>query len=171
MRLFADYSLPSTHGTMSLYAAAVYVSSSSSSTIAALAARARMPGVALVDTFIDEAYARSSLKLVGAAAPLVEAVRATALAALSAIDLREQPHPAPHPRAGALDMIAFMPLSSAAGSSLRPALDACESAAEEAGRAVGESGGVPVVLYGARRGPPRLSARDALCAHPSHPPP
>lgn len=72
-----------------LFSCAVYISSgvSSVATRVAAAARAATPSVAVVDTFTDVAYARSSVKLVAEAEPLLNAAEAAAAEALSLIDL------------------------------------------------------------------------------------
>ena len=87
-----------------LYSCAVYVSSGLQS-VASLcaAAAARVPRVAVVDVFSDPAYARSSVKLVAEAGPLVKAAEAAAVEALSLVDLSKEVHPAPHPRQGSVD--------------------------------------------------------------------
>ena len=60
-----------------LHSCAVYFSSSLSSVAARVAAAAAtIPHIAVVDTFTDQAYARSSVKLVGASSSLVRAAEA-----------------------------------------------------------------------------------------------
>ena len=102
-----------------LLACAVYVSSSAAELVSKIAARASaVARVAIVDTFVDASYARSSVKIVGEPEPLLEAARHATAEALDLVDLSLEPHPAPHPRQGAVDMVAFMPLSDARASSL-----------------------------------------------------
>ena len=83
------------------YSCAVYISTGLSSIAArAAAAAAAIPAVAVVDTFTDVQYARSSVKLVAEPEHCCLATRAAAVA-LKEVDLSQQPHPAPHPRQGA----------------------------------------------------------------------
>lgn len=139
--------------------AAIYVSTAARATMSAIAAHAsKVPRVAIVDNFSDAAYARSSLKLVGEADDLLEATRAAAAEALERVDLQDAPHPAPHPRVGAVDMVAFMPLSEASAEQLGPELLACDTLAGQLGRALGDLG-CPVMLYGRLRGRSLLEAR------------
>ncbi|KAL3922839.1 MAG: hypothetical protein SGPRY_004420, partial [Prymnesium sp.] len=144
------------------YVCAVYISSGSSSIAQRAASRAaRFPQVALVDTFTDEAYARSSIKLVGApCSPLVSAALAVVEEALSLVDLSLTPHPAPHPRCGAVDMVAFMPLSDARASASDAALAACDSLAWQLAAQIGLLD-VTVLTYGPRSGRSLLEARRA----------
>ena len=139
-----------------LYSCAIYLSSGLShvASRAAEAAR-RIPKVAVVDTFTDTAYARSSVKLVAEAEPLVRAAEAVANDALSQLDLSKEPHPAPHPRQGAVDMISFMPLSEQRASAIEDDLNACEECAWQLGArlgAVDAEAGTPVLMYGRRAG-------------------
>jgi len=139
--------------------AAIYVSTAARATMNAIAARvSHVPRVAIVDNFSDPSYARSSLKLVGDAIDLLEATQAAAAEALACVDLQEAPHPAPHPRVGAVDMVAFMPLSESSAAQLGPELSACDALAGQLGRALGDLG-CPVVLYGRQRGRTLLEAR------------
>uniref|UniRef100_A0A7S0NWM5 Formiminotransferase N-terminal subdomain domain-containing protein n=1 Tax=Calcidiscus leptoporus TaxID=127549 RepID=A0A7S0NWM5_9EUKA len=139
--------------------AAIYFSTAARQVISSIAARASAtPCVALVDSFSDDAYARSSLKLVGQGEQLVVAVCEAALAGLELVDLRKEPHPAPHPRTGAVDMIAFMPLSEADASSLRVDLERCERLAVRTGQAIGAAG-CPVLLFGPNKGRSLLESR------------
>ncbi len=93
-----------------LLSCAVYVSSGARGLLASLAARAsNVPRVAVVDTFADESYARSSLRICGEPRPLLEAARAVTAEVLERLDLTTAPTPAPHPRCGAVDMVAFCP--------------------------------------------------------------
>ncbi len=142
-----------------LLACAVYISSSTAELVSKIATRASsVARVAIVDTFVDASYARSSVKIVGEPEPLLEAARHATAEALDLVDLSLEPHPAPHPRQGAVDMVAFMPLSDASGSSLALELASCDELATSLGRNLGEQG-VPVLLYGARAGRTVLEAR------------
>lgn len=137
---------------MSVLSAAVYVSSGAASVARAVAARASQAArVAVVDVFSDEAYARSSVKLVGEQQALVVAASAAAVEAFSLVDLSLAPHPAPHPRCGALDMVAFMPCSDAAGRDLRDELSDCDALAWELGAALAGLD-ASVLMFGARAG-------------------
>lgn len=164
---------------------AIYISSGLAPVAARLAKVAALPGVAVVDTFTDVAYARSSVKLVGLAQPLLAAARAVSAEAVALVDLREAPHPALHPRQGALDMISFMPLSSRRADAIAEELATCDEMAWELGAGLGELG-VPVLMYGdraarslrqTRRGTSFFdstksgSARDVACSVPFDFPP
>lgn len=146
-----------------MFSCAVYISSgvaSIATRIAAVAA-ASHPSVVVVDTFTDAAYARSSVKLVGQSEPLVCAARAAAEEALRLVDLRDPamvPHPAPHPRQGAVDMVSFMPLSESRADALGSQLSMCDEAAWQLGDAIGQLG-CPVLMYGPRSGRSLLETR------------
>ena len=137
-----------------LYSCAVYISSGLSTVAAraAAAAAASSTAVAVVDTFTDVAYARSSVKLVAEPAPLLVAAEAAAAAALEHVDLSQEPHPAPHPRQGAVDMISFMPLSELRTDAICPELEACDELAWRLGERLGGAHGCPVLMYGPRAG-------------------
>lgn len=145
---------------MALLSCAIYVSSgvaSIASRVAAVAAAAH-PRVCVVDTFTDVAYARSSIKLVAEAEPLLAAARAATAEALALVDLSQEPHPAPHPRQGALDMVSFMPLSEASADELANEIAACDAVAWRLGGALGEID-CPVLMYGPRAGRSLLDTR------------
>ena len=72
--------------------------------------------------------------------------------------LRLEPHPAPHPRVGAVDMVAFMPLSDASATDLAGQLESCDELATSLGKNLGERG-LPVLLYGPRANRTLLEAR------------
>lgn len=132
------------------YSCAVYLSSGLSSIAARVAAAAAaIPRVAVVDTFTDEAYARSSVKLVAESEALLLGAQAAAAEALEAIDLSQQPHPAPHPRQGSVDMISFMPLSEQSAAAIKDQLDECDQLAWRLGSGLGALG-CPVLMYGDR---------------------
>ena len=79
-----------------LHSCAVYLSSGLSSVASRVAtAAAQVPRVAVVDTFTDVAYARSSVKLVAEPEPLLKAAKAAVAEGLALIDLTQEPHPAP----------------------------------------------------------------------------
>jgi len=151
--------LPKMAGAPPLYSCAVYISSGLASVATrAASAAARTRDCAVVDTFCDVAYARSSVKLVGAARPLLEAARAAATEALSLVDLSQEPHPAPHPRQGAVDMVAFMPLSELRCEAIGAELASCDALAWEFGESLGAQG-VPVLMFGGRARRSLLEAR------------
>ena len=84
---------------MALYSCAIYVSSgvaSIASRVAAVASAASPSRIAVVDTFTDTAYARSSVKLVAEPSALLQAARAAVAEALELVDVREAPHPRSH---------------------------------------------------------------------------
>ena len=142
-----------------LLACAVYISTSVTEQVTKIAARASsVSRVAVVDTFVDDSYARSSVKMVGESGPLLEAATRATAEALALVDLTLEPHPAPHPRVGAVDMVAFMPLSDASAAELAPELAGCDDLAAALGRVLGEQG-LPVLLYGPRAGRTLLEAR------------
>ena len=131
----------------SMHSCAIYMSTGVAAIAAQVAAcAARFPRVAVVDTFTDAAYARSSVKLVGKSGPLLCAAQAAAVLALSSIDLSQQPHPAPHPRCGAVDMVSFMPLSDRKTTELQGSMKECDELAWELGRSLGAAG-CPVLMY------------------------
>ena len=144
-----------------LYSCAVYISSGLSSVAsrAASAASAASSRVAVVDTFTDAAYARSSVKLVAEPEHLLCAAEAAAAAALDVVDLTQEPHPAPHPRQGAVDMVSFMPLTEQRASVIGADLATCDELAWQLGQRLGEAHGVPVLMYGPRAGRTLLETR------------
>jgi glutamate formiminotransferase len=140
-----------------LQCCSIYLSTSATAAAAKVATVAACsPRVAVVDTFTDAAYARSSIKIVGKPEALLAAVCAANDMALSIVDFSEAPHPAPHPRCGAVDMVAFMPLSDRKTSELVNDMKTCDILAWDLGSWMG-SKGCPVLMYGAR------SARSLLC--------
>jgi glutamate formiminotransferase len=139
---------------------AIYLSTGAAaiaSQVAAIAARS-CPRVAVVDTFTDPLYARSSVKLVGHPRHLLAAVLAASSHAVTAIDLSREPHPAPHPRCGAIDLISFMPLSDAKTSALAADMAACDQLAWELGPSL-RSFGCYVLMFGPRASRTLLETR------------
>ena len=131
------------------HACAVYISSGLSSVAQRVAAAASaIPRAAVVDTFTDEAYARSSVKIVAEPEALLAAAQAATIQALSIVDLSQEPHPAPHPRQGAVDMVSFMPLSERSGAAICLELEECDELAWQLGRSL--DGHCPVLMYGRR---------------------
>ena len=139
---------------------AIYISSgvASIATRVASVVAAAHPRVAVVDTFTDVAYARSSVKLVAEAEPLLHAAQAAAAEALSLVDLAAEPHPAPHPRQGAVDMVSFMPLSEASADEIADEIAACDRVAWQLGDSLGALG-CPVLMYGPRASRTLLETR------------
>ena len=142
-----------------LQCCSIYLSTGAAAIAANVAAVAACsPRVAVVDSFTDTAYARSSIKIVGKPDALLAAVCAATDMALSIVDLSEAPHPAPHPRCGAVDMVAFMPLSDRKTSELLNDMNTCDKLAWDLGSWLG-SKGCPVLMYGARSARSLLSTR------------
>jgi glutamate formiminotransferase len=140
-----------------MQACAIYVSSGAAAVAAQIASlAARSPSVAVVDTFCDASYARSSIKIVGHPLHLLPAALAAARLALATIDLSTQPHPAPHPRCGAVDMVSFMPLSNQAAACIADDINICDKLAWDFGASLG-SLGCPVLMFGQAA---RRSLRD-----------
>ncbi len=128
---------------------AIYLSTGAAAVAAQIASHAaRSPCVAVVDTFCDQSYKRSSVKIVGHAAHLLDAAVSAASFALDAIDLTTQPYPAPHPRCGAVDLVSFMPLSDQSATSIADDLKICDMLAWSLGQSLG-SIGCPVLMFGA----------------------
>lgn len=143
-----------------LFSCAIYVSSGLWSVAYRVACAARaQPSVAVVDTFSDPAYARSSVKIVGEGLPLLAAATAAISQALELVDLADEPHPAPHPRQGAVDMVAFMPLSHDSEAALETQLSTCDALAWNLGAVVGDAS--PVLMFGKRAGRTLLQTRRA----------
>lgn len=138
---------------------AIYLSTGAAAVASQVAAIAALsPRVAVVDTFTDPAYARSSVKIVGHPEHLLAAVRAASSHAVKVIDLSQEPHPAPHPRCGAIDMITFMPLSEAKTSALSDDMASCEQLAWELGPSL-RSFGCYVLMFGQRASRTLLETR------------
>ena len=151
-----------------MYACAVYISSGVASVATRAAQQAtRVPRVAVVDTFTDVAYARSSVKLVAEGGQLVTAARAVIEEALSLVDLSNEPHPAPHPRCGAVDMVAFMPLSESSASASVEGLHECDALAWQLAHSMAELR-CPLLLYGTRAGRSLLEVRPPGSLRASH---
>lgn len=108
-----------------------------------LATVAGAGGARLLDLHVDPDHDRSVLTLAGEAPELIAALLALYEAALAAIDLTR--HRGAHPRAGAVDVVPFVPLGglTMAGATMADAV----VAARTLGAAVAERFGVPVYLY------------------------
>jgi glutamate formiminotransferase/glutamate formiminotransferase/formiminotetrahydrofolate cyclodeaminase len=107
-------------------------------TIAAMG-EALSGGVRLLDVHSDPDHNRSVFTLVGRDEPLVEALLAGIAVAGERIDLRR--HEGAHPRIGAADVVALVPL--------RPEdMERARAAALELARRVGDELRLPVFLYG-----------------------
>lgn len=96
-------------------------------------------GAFLLDVQSDYDHHRSVLTIVGTPDAVAEAAFRVADAAVHAIDLRT--HRGTHPRIGALDVLPFVPLGSTP-------MSTCVALAQEVGRRIAESLGVPVYFYG-----------------------
>ncbi len=97
------------------------------------------PGVRLVDFSGDTDHNRSVYTFLGKAEDVLEAALAAAGKALGIIDMRKQT--GVHPRLGAVDVVPFIPLSTA---KMKDAVDV----AHRFGQQLYERFGVPVYFYG-----------------------
>ena len=96
------------------------------------------PGVQLLDYSCDRSHNRSVFTVVGAAAPLKDAIVALYTHAVELIDLRQ--HSGQHPRVGAIDVVPFVPLEGAT-------TEECVALARDLAATVGDRFGIPVYLY------------------------
>jgi glutamate formiminotransferase / 5-formyltetrahydrofolate cyclo-ligase len=103
-----------------------------------VAAARNTAGVRLLDHSSDASHNRLVITIVGDAAPLKTAILALFAVAVEAIDLRT--HRGEHPRAGAVDVVPFVPIEGVT-------MAECVSLARDVGSAVAERFGVPVFLY------------------------
>jgi glutamate formiminotransferase / 5-formyltetrahydrofolate cyclo-ligase len=112
----------------------------------------RAAGDPLLDVHTDAEHHRSVLTLAGDLAGVEASARATASAAVGAIDLRT--HHGIHPRLGAVDVVPFVPLPGPAG----PAAgwDAVLAARDAFAGWMATSLGVPCFLYGPGRTLPEI---------------
>ena len=110
------------------------------STIEALARAVVASGCRLLDLHSDPDHDRSVLTFVGDEASLFDGIVSMTREAAERIDLRVQR--GVHPRMGAVDVIPFVPLSGAS-------MADCVRLAGHVGRAIGETLGIPVLLYAA----------------------
>jgi glutamate formiminotransferase len=95
-------------------------------------------GVRLLDRSSDATHNRSVLTMAGDAAPLKAAVLAIFDVAVRLIDLRS--HTGEHPRAGAVDVVPFVPIEGAT-------MADCVRLARETASEVAERFGIPIFLY------------------------
>jgi glutamate formiminotransferase len=129
-----------------MQACAIYLSTGSAAVASQISAcAARVSRAVVVDVFTDAVYSRSSVKIVGQPGPLLSAACAASSLALSVLDLSKEPHPAPHPRCGAVDLVAFMPLSIKKTSELRDCMQQCDELAWKLGASLGAAG-CPVLM-------------------------
>ncbi len=105
----------------------------------ALAEAAARPGVRLVDGSADPDHHRSVFTLLGDAAALRDSVQAMAGVAVDRIDLRR--HRGVHPRAGAIDVVPFVPFGATS-------LESCATLAREVAACLADQFGLPAYLYG-----------------------
>ncbi len=96
------------------------------------------PGVQLLDYSCDRSHNRSVFTVVGAAAPLKDAIVALYTHAVELIDLRQ--HSGQHPRVGAVDVVPFVPLEGAT-------TEECVALARDLAATVVDRFGIPVYLY------------------------
>jgi glutamate formiminotransferase / 5-formyltetrahydrofolate cyclo-ligase len=110
------------------------------STIGAIGAAIRdTPGVHLLNVHSDPDHNRSVFTFAAdEGGPLREAVLRMYAVAVERIDLRA--HRGAHPRAGAIDVVPFVPLEGAT-------MEECVALATDTGRAIAERFGIPVYLY------------------------
>jgi glutamate formiminotransferase len=106
--------------------------------VARLARAVSAQGVRLLDVSSDPDHNRSVFTLAGEPGALHAGLLALYEAALSEIDLRR--HEGVHPRLGAVDVVPFVPLGTAA-------MSEAVAAAERLGAAVADRFGLPVYLY------------------------
>jgi glutamate formiminotransferase len=95
--------------------------------------------VYLLDHTYDGFYNRLVVSFVGDKKSVVQAALNSASEAIKLIDMNK--HKGQHPRLGAVDVVPFIPIRSAA-------MEDCIEAAKEFGRLLAEKHGVPVYLYG-----------------------
>jgi glutamate formiminotransferase len=107
----------------------------------------------LLDRTADPSHHRAVLTFAGDAAAVARAALALARAAVAEIDLAA--HTGVHPRVGALDVLPFVPLGGAT-------IDDAVAIAHAVGREIGESLGVPVLLYEAASRPPHRRSLEAI---------
>ncbi|MFL6228532.1 MAG: glutamate formimidoyltransferase [Pyrinomonadaceae bacterium] len=109
-------------------------------------------GVAVLDTHADADHNRSVITFVGEPRAVVEAAVRAARAAVELIDLRQ--HTGQHPRAGALDVLPFVPVRGVT-------LEDCIALAHEAGERIWNELKVPVYFYeSAARKPDRVNLEN-----------
>ncbi len=127
--------------------------------MSALAAAAKVDGVALLDVSSDPDHNRIVLTMAGDDPALQTAVSALIEAAVSTIDLTA--HTGVHPRMGAVDVVPFVPLR---GTSM----EACVTLARKVAQEIAERCSIPSFLYGEAATTPerhRLERiRQASCA-------
>jgi len=110
------------------------------STIEALARAVIASGCRLLNLHSDSDHDRSVLTFIGDEASVFDGIVSMTREATERIDLQAQR--GVHPRMGAVDVIPFVPLSDAS-------MDDCVRLARRVGRAIGETLGIPVLLYAA----------------------
>jgi len=110
-------------------------------------------GATLLDRTADRSHHRAVFTFAGGATPVVRGAVALARAAVAEIDLGA--HAGVHPRVGAIDVLPFVPLGDAT-------MDDAIAAAHAAGREIGETLGVPVLLYEAASRPPHRRSLEAI---------
>lgn len=95
--------------------------------------------VFLLDSTYDDYYNRLVVSFVGDKKSVVAAALDSSKKAAELIDMRK--HKGQHPRLGAVDVVPFIPIKDVT-------LEDCVELAKEFGKALSESCGVPVYLYG-----------------------
>ncbi len=98
----------------------------------------RHPGCILLDYRADKDHNRLVVSLAGEPDPIQDALVASSMAAISAIDLRQ--HKGGHPRIGAVDVIPFVPIR-------HIDMGTCVELARQFGKRFNQETGVPVYFY------------------------
>jgi len=110
-------------------------------------------GATLLDRTADPSHHRAVFTFAADAPAIRAAAVALARAAVAAIDLTA--HAGVHPRIGALDVLPFVPLGAAT-------MADAVAVAHAVGREIGETLGVPVLMYEAASRPPHRRSLEAI---------
>ena len=107
--------------------------------------------VFLLDSTYDDYYNRLVVSFVGDKKSVVAAALDSSKKAAKLIDMRK--HKGQHPRLGAVDVVPFIPIKDVT-------LEECVGLAKKFGKALAESCGVPVYLYGMAAASPQRGDLD-----------
>ena len=118
-----------------------------------LATAVTSAGATLLDRTADPSHHRAVFTCAAEVAIIGAAAIALARAAVAEIDLRG--HTGVHPRIGALDVLPFVALGSAT-------IEDAIAIAHAVGREIGDTLGVPVLLYEAASRPPHRRSLEAI---------
>jgi glutamate formiminotransferase len=110
-------------------------------------------GATVLDRTADPSHHRAVFTIAADAPAIAAAALALARAAVAEIDLRA--HAGVHPRVGALDVLPFVPLG---GATMAEAI----AIAHAVGREIGETLGLPVLLYEAASRPPHRRSLESI---------